>query len=370
MRIGIDAHVLGSRAGGNETYMRALLKAMHTHAPETDLCAFISPERRTHASPAYGFPTVPIPVRSSYLRVPLVLPWLAARHGVDVLHVQYTAPPYCPCPYVVSMHDVVVKRFPESMPFGDRNRLRLLSRHTLRRAARVFVLTDAMRREISETYGVPAERCDLVQPFRDPLFVPITDSERLAAARQKYKLPEQYILYVGQVQPRKNLVRVAQACARLRDHGLATPLVIVGRRAWLYGPMLEAIQALDLGDRIQFTGYVDREDLPVLYSGAALFAYISEYEGFGIPVLEALACGTPVLASTDPALLEVAGGEQSAACHVSPYDVDAIEEALVRLLTDTELRADLAARGPQRAAHFTPARTAQAALDGYAKAAP
>ena len=362
MKIGIDAHVLGTQAGGNETYMRGLLHALYTHAPESDILAFV--HRNTPATTC-EFPTAAIPLRKSFLRVPFALPWLARRSGIDLLHVQYTAPPYCPCPYVVSMHDAVALRFPESMPFLDRHRLRLLSRSTLHRAARIFVLTQAIRDEIADIYNLPTDRFDIVQPHTDPAFQPVTDDTALAAVRKKYALPEQYILYVGLLQPRKNLDRLAQAFARLRDRGLDHKLVIVGKRAWLYKEMLAHIDTLGLENRIVFTGYIDRADLPTLYSAAQAFAYISLYEGFGIPVLEAMSCGTPVLASTDPALREVTKG---AALHVDPYDIDAVEEALAGILTDTPLRERLRKEGPQQAATFTSERMARAALDGYEKA--
>ena len=365
MKVGIDAHVLGTQAGGNETYMHCLLRSLYTHAPDSDILAFVNRKAARDPAIAFGFPTVPIPVRQSCLRVPFALPWLAKKTGIDLLHVQYTAPPYCPCPYVVSMHDVVALRFPESMPFLDRHRLRLLSRSTLHRAARVFVLTEAIRDEMAAAYALPLDRFDVVQPCADPAFRPVTCGTALAALREKYTLPEHYVLYVGLLQPRKNLDRLAQAFARLRDRGLEHKLVIVGKRAWLYREMLAHIDALGLEDRLVFTGYVDRADLPALYSLAGAFAYISLYEGFGIPLLEAMACGAPVLASSDPALREVAGG---AALHVDPYDVDAIEEALSTILTDVALREGLREAGPRQAGRFTAEKTARAALDGYEKA--
>ncbi len=365
MKIGIDAHVLGTQAGGNETYMRQLLHALASAESGLDFLAYVNRNAHERGESAAGLPTAPIPIRSSYLRVPLGLPWLVKQTRADLLHVQYTAPPWCPCPFVVSMHDIVAWRFPESMPFADRHRLRLLSGRTLRRAARVFVLTEALRDEIIAEFNLSPSLFDVVQPPSDPLFRPVENADETARVKAKYGLPEDYVLYVGLLQPRKNLARLAEAFARLRERGLDPSLVIVGKHAWLYQEMLEKIDALGLGDRIHFTGYVDREDLPALYSRAAAFAYLSLYEGFGIPVLEALACGTPVLASTDPALVEVAGG---AAHHVDPLDVDAIEEGLATVLTDSELRNRLRTEGPHRAAYFTVERMAEAAIAGYQKA--
>jgi len=365
MKVGIDAHVLGTRAGGNESYMRNLLRALAAIAPDEELLAFVNRSRLESPQPAEGLPAVPLPLRSSYLRVPLLLPWLARQHRLDVLHVQYTAPFWTPCPYVVSMHDVVALRLPESMPFLDRHRLRHLSPRTLRRAARIFVLTRAVQQQIMEAYGIPEDRFDLVQPALEPRFRPLEDPEAADAIRARYGLPEKYVLYLGLLQPRKNLLRLAQAFAQMVDQGHPHHLVIAGREAWMHREMLQAIRSLNLGRRLQFTGYVPPEDLPTLLGAADVFAYVSLYEGFGIPVLEALACGVPTLSSTDPALLEVAGG---AALAVEATEVEAIAQGLGTLLSDESLRARLRTMGPERATSFTLEQMGRNALAGYRKA--
>lgn len=361
MKVGIDAHVLGTRAGGNETYMRDLLRALYSHRGDTEVVPFVHPD---YAGDAAGFAPWPLPVRSSYLRVPWFLSRAARQSGVDVLHVQYTAPPVSPCPYIVSMHDIVALRFPDSMPVMDRYRLRLLSGRTLRNAARVFVLTAAMRDEIAGAYGVPLERFDLVQPYVAAQFRPVSESA-CEAVRKKYGIRGPYVLHVGLLHPRKNLEGLARAFASLSREGCAHTLVVVGPKGWMYGGLVRRINALGLGERLHFTGYVERADLPALYAAADVFAYVSAYEGFGIPVLEALACGTPVLASTDPALCEVTGG---GAVHVPHQDDQAIAQGLRQLLEDPRLRAELREAGIKRAAEFTPGAMARAALAGYRKA--
>jgi glycosyltransferase involved in cell wall biosynthesis len=362
MRVGVDAHALGTGAGGNESYMRALLRALTTQAPNLDLVALVGSK---YTASADGFPTLrthPLAFKSSYARVPIGLPWAAWRAGLDILHVQYNAPPWCPCPYVTSVHDLCWERYPEFLPTRDRIRLQRLMPGTIRRAAQVFVLTDAMKVEISAAYAIPQDRFTVVSPAVDARFAPVSDPARLAAVRAKYSLPPEYVLYVGALQPRKNLARLATAFARLKDKGLTQRLVVVGRRAWLYGEMLAQIEALNLGDRLVFTGYVDGADLPALYGGADLFTYVSVYEGFGIPVLEALACGTPALVSHDPAIREVAG---NAALVCDPLDVDSIEAGLIRGLSDPGLRATLAEAGPRRAKTYSDNAMAAAAASGY-----
>lgn len=364
MKIGIDAHALGTRAGGNETYVRLLLRTLHEVAPETDILALVNRELHGRPNVAAGFPTHPLPTRSSWIRVPFVLPILAERLKLDLLMVQYNGPPVCRVPYVVAVHDMVQKRFPDVLPWVDRYRMRVLAAPTLRKARRVFCLTEAMRREAHELYNVPSEKIDVVPPALDPVFQPIRDEAELGAVRQECGLPERFILYTGALHPRKNLVRLAEAFGRLKDRGLPHRLVFTGKPVH-YSPLKKKLEALNLGDRLIFTGYVRTEDLPRLMSAADAFGFVSLYEGFGIPSAEAMACGTPTLVSTDPALVEVSGG---AALTCDPLDVDAIEEGLARLLTDNALRARLQQEGPERAKYYSAERMARAALAGFERA--
>lgn len=362
-RIGIDAHYLGQRAGGNETHVRHLLHGLRACYPTEDLRVYLHPDAGVDS--VEDFPASPIPVRSSYLRVPLALPWLTHRDKLDLLHVQYTAPPIMTRPYVVTMHDAVAFRFPESLPLADRHRLRLLSRNTLRRARRVFTVTEAMRRELSENFDLDPARIDVTPNALGTEMRPVADTAVLDRARERYGLPERFILYVGQLQPRKNLARLVEAYAALAEQGLPHDLVITGKPAWLTSDTFRAARQSKLRDRIRFTDYVAQEDLPALYTLADVFAFVSLYEGFGIPVIEALACGTPVLASTDPALTEVAGG---GALHVDPVDTTAIASALARLCDDAALRARLVEQGQPHARRYTPEALGRAALAGYRNA--
>lgn len=364
-RIGIDAHALGTRAGGNETFIRQLLLGLAEIAPDTDIVAYVHREVHENAYPACGFPTYPLAARSSWLRVPFALPAAARATGARLLHVQYIAPPRCPCPFVVTLHDMVWKRFPETLRAVDRLRLAALVPGTLRRAARVFVVSEAMKREAAELYGVPDDRMDVVYNSVDPLYQPVGDGFDAEAFRLRLGLPRHYIAYIGAVQPRKNIARLAEAVSRLRDRGLPHALVVAGKPAWLYGPLRRRLEELRLGDRLVFTGYLERDDLPRLLHAADAFAYVSLYEGFGLPVVEAMACGTPTLASAIPAHAETTAG---AALLCDPASVDAIEEGLARILTDAELRADLTREGPERARRFNHASMARAALEGYRRA--
>lgn len=361
-RIGIDAHYLGQHAGGNETHVRNLLRGLRECETDFDIRAYLHPGALDNAE---GFQTSRIPFRSSYLRVPVALPLMAARDKLDLLHVQYTAPPTNTCPYVVTMHDAVAFRFPESLPFLVRHRLRHFSGNTLRQARRVFTVTEAMRCELSEVFHIDPKKIDVTPNALGPEMRPVVDSDQLSRVREHYQLPERFILYVGQLQPRKNLARLVEAFIALASQGLPHQLVIVGKPAWAFHDTFAAARKSGLENRIQFTDYVPQEDLPALYTLAEVFAFVSLYEGFGIPVIEALACGTPVLCSTDPALVEVAGG---GALHVDPLDIHAITGGLSRLCGEESLRKKLIETGQEHVSRYTPRAVGDAALRGYRNA--
>lgn len=365
MKVGIDAHALGTQAGGNETFVRLLLLGLRSVAPDIDLVAYVNPGFPADSDLAAGFPVHFLSTRSSVSRVLYGLSAAVRDTHPDLLHVQYIAPPKCPCPFVVTLHDMAWKRVPETLPFHDRIRLAAWVPGALKRAARVLVVSDAMKREAMEIYRVPEDKLDVTPNSVDPRYRPVTDVERLATVRARYGLPERFVLYVGAIQPRKNLTRLATACKRLFQKGFPHALVIAGKPGWLHRRVLDELCALDLRDRLILPGYVDADDLPAFYAAADAFAYVSLYEGFGLPVVEAMACGTPVLTSTDPALAEVAG---DAALLCDARDVEAIQSSLERVLTDDTLRRRLRLAGFERAGHFTPRAMASAALTAYRRA--
>ena len=191
----------------------------------------------------------------------------------------------------------------------------------------------------------------------------MSDPGRLAAVRLRYELPERFVLFLGAMEPRKNLPRLLEAFAALAP-GLRRefPLVVAGAQGWLNDSVHEQAQKLGLGESVRFAGYIEQGDLAALYSLASVFAYPSVWEGFGLPVLEAMACGTPVLTSNVSSLPEVAG---AAAVLVPPADVDAMADGLSRLLCDSALRADLVARGLRRVGAFSWERCARETLAVY-----
>ena len=267
--------------------------------------------------------------------------------------------------HVVTIHDVLVLRFPDVLNPGyvtaRTRRLQAIARH----ATRIIADSDNTRRDAINLLGIAAERIDVIPLAADPALRPPEDRAVQENTLGRYGLRDQdYILYVGKIEPRKNVVRLATAFKAViaQAPDLTTRLVLAGSSRGLPDPTYRALQELGLGGRLLMPGRVPSEDLPALLHGARAVAYVSLYEGFGLPPLEAMACGTPVVASNTSSIPEVVG---NAGLLVDPYDVAAIAAALHRVLTDDALRTDLAARSLRRATHFSWAKTAELTLESY-----
>jgi glycosyltransferase involved in cell wall biosynthesis len=216
-----------------------------------------------------------------------------------------------------------------------------------------YVLADsqATKDDLSELYGTPPDKIEVLLSGVDVRFCPVTDAAALLTTRRQYNIGDRpYLFAVGTVQPRKNYSRLIQALARLREAGYDLDLVIAGGKGWLEDPIYATIRETAMQDYVRLIGFADEADLPALYSGAACTAFPSLCEGFGLPVLESMACGTPVVTSKVSSLPEVAG---DAALLIDPYDADAIADALRLLLDDSSLRQDLIQKGMERAKRFT-----------------
>jgi glycosyltransferase involved in cell wall biosynthesis len=226
-----------------------------------------------------------------------------------------------------------------------------------------------VRQDIIATYRIAPERVSVIPLAAPARYGPVTDERELQRVRQTYGINGEYILSVGSIQPRKNLVRLIAAYASLRraDAGSELPkLVLVGKRAWLYDETLRAIEESGVGNWIVLTGYVAETDLPALYSGAICFVYPSYFEGFGLPPLEAMKCGAPVIVGNRTSLPEVVG---DAGLLVDPFDENAIASAVTRLMNDSNLRAELRVKGLNRAKLFDWRETARRTLEVYEQAA-
>jgi glycosyltransferase involved in cell wall biosynthesis len=298
------------------------------------------------------------------LRVPLPVEAFAGRTDL-YFATDFALPPTLPrTRTAIFIHDLTYLRVPDAAVPALAAYLGAVVPRALKRADVVIVNSEATKSDIMDIYDTPAERIATIQFGVHPHFTP--SNKPFAALRSKYSLPEQpYILAVGTVQPRKNYARLIEALGTLRDSGLDVTLAIAGGRGWMDSPIFDTVVRLKLESHVRFLGYVDDADLPALYTHAAVFTMPSLYEGFGLPVLEAMACGTPVVTSTVSSLPEAAG---DAALLVDPTDVEAIADALRRILTDHGLAQHLGAKGLAHVTPYTWGRTAGQLADAFDKA--
>lgn len=356
---------------GSRTYMANLAARLPFAAPDMDFVFYATdpdaPHIRALAPGAKNVAFRPIP-HGRFGRLVFPFPARAARE-VDVLHCQYVGPlvggPAC----VLSIHDILHETMPAFFPRGLGSLMRLCYPGSARKAARVLTISRFSLEEIVARYRVPRDRIAYAHLGVDPAFAPVADAGAMAALRERLGIPDgPYILSLGRIEPRKNIPGLVAAYGLVRQRlGKAAPsLVLAGGRDRLFADFHARITADGAGEGIVFAGSVPQEDLPTLFSGAAVFAYPSFGEGFGLPVAEAMACGAPVVASSAPAVPEVAG---EAALLVAPEDTTGLADALVRVLTDPVLAADLAARGLARARELTWEPAVALCLDAYRRAA-
>ena len=370
MRIAIDAHAVGTGLGGNESYATNLIEALAAIDSVNEYTLYVTrPEAITKFSGRWpNFIVRQTRPHTPLIRIPLTLSAELRKNPVDVLHVQFTAPPFAPCPVVVSIHDLSFEHLPQTFNRRSRAQLRLTVRRTARKAAHILALSEHARSDIVSTYGIPPARVTAIPLAAADRFQPVTDERELQRVRHTYAIAGDYILTVGSIQPRKNLSRLILAYTRLcRESLSANPpkLVIVGRQAWLVGETLRAIRESGFSNSIILTGYVPDADLPALYSGAKCFVYPSFFEGFGLPPLEAMKCGVPVIAGNRTSLVEVVG---DAGLLVNPLDPDEIAASLSRVLNNSDLREVLRVKGLNRSELFNWKETAKRTLEVYQRA--
>jgi glycosyltransferase involved in cell wall biosynthesis len=268
-----------------------------------------------------------------------------------------------PVPTVVTIHDMSLTMYPRYHPF----RRVLLNRPFVdlaaRRAAAVITVSQSAKRDIVRIYGLPSERVHVVHEAAAPSFRPIADRAELERVRRQYRLPERFILYVGTIEPRKNLPKLIEGfAARHKTGELPHQLVCAGPYGWLSRDIEQRIERLHVTNAVRFTGYVPFDDLPALYSLAEMFVFPSLYEGFGLPVIEAMASGTPVITGSVPALTEIAGG---AIARVEDLRAETLGHAMVALGRDADRRRHLSMLGLARARTFSWERAARETLDVY-----
>jgi glycosyltransferase involved in cell wall biosynthesis len=277
-----------------------------------------------------------------------------AQSPPDALFVPaHVLPPIHPRSSLVTIHDLGYLHFPKAHPWHQRLYLDLSTRWNARNAAHLLADSKATRNDLVTTYGVPAKKVTVAYPGSDESLAPVHDADAIEETKARYGIGgARYLLYLGTLQPRKNLARLVEAFARFTAHHASSgiQLVLAGKRGWLYDDLFEQMRRRGLDERVRFPGYVAEEDKAALLSGALAFVFPSLHEGFGIPVLEAQACGCPVVTSNTSSLPEVAG---DGALLVDPGDTADIANAMERIATEPGLRDDLSSRGFANARRFS-----------------
>ena len=361
MIIGIDGHMLGDHSGGNESFYYNVLKCMNVD--KNDRVYLFVKDGVDTTEFENKFIIVRFKSANALVRNFIELPKLCKKYNLDLLHTQYFIPFYRPCKVVCTIHDICFEHYKNIFTKKEYIRQKLLIPYAAKKSKLVFTVSEDAKKDIVDKYGLSNEKVIVTYNAVNEMFRKLDDKElNSQELRQKFGLGEErYILSVGNLQPRKNLPRLIEAYHKVCDEVTEkVNLVIVGKKAWMYEDIFR--DAKNGNGKIIFTDYVSVEDLVRLYNEAACFVYPSFFEGFGIPALEAMACGTPIATSNKTALPEVVG---DAGLMFDPFDVNAIKNSIIQLLCDDELCSDLIKKGEIQKQKFNWNETAKIIMESY-----
>jgi glycosyltransferase involved in cell wall biosynthesis len=368
LTIGIDASraVLTQRTG-TEHYSASLLHAL-AELPEAaaqPIALYVNLRNPQSAirnlqfdlPPAWRIRAIPFPRLWTHVR----LSWEMLTRPPRTLFVpSHVVPLWHPRRTVVTIHDLGYLEYPQAHTRASWLYLHLSTWFSAHAARHVIAISEATKRDLIKHYKIKPGKIEVIYHGRDPIFTPVTDTAKIEQTLKKYGINQPYCVHIGTLQPRKNLGVLVQAWDILRARMESPPqLLLAGKRGWLYDSLLQSVKERNLGDLVKFADYVERDDLPTLYSAALALTFPSLYEGFGLPPLEAMSCGTPVLASTASSVPEVVG---DAGILLDPKDAGAWADAVQRVVQDDSLREDLSRRGLVRANQFTWERCARETL--------
>lgn len=373
MKIGINAlFIRPGWHGGTEVYLRNLLRTLPVVGSEHEFYLFTNKENhKTFPVLASNIKRVLIPIPASIkpLRVlmeQIALPYYATKLKLDVIHGPgYTCPVFAPCARVVTIHDLQYQYFPDIYPKGQYLFFKVFIPLSARTSTMVITDAQSTRRDLEQFLSIPEEKVQVIYLAPDPRFAQKPSPIHIQAVKVQYNLPDKYILTVSSFRPQKNTVRLVKAYHQLKNKGVSHKLVLIGRKLTPYAEIQQLVRQLALENDVIATGYVPDEVLPSIYAGASLFVFPSFFEGFGIPVLEAMACGVPVVLSKAASLPEVGG---DAGYYIDPYGIDDITEAMYQVLSDPVLYESLSVQGQRHAQKFSWERTAQATIEVYRRA--
>ncbi len=371
IHIGLNAHLLSLaetyRGTGASQYIHNLLLNLPYTDEENRYTVFLG-ERRFDAPPSLNLKFSRLPTGSPLGRIfweQAVQPFVLRREGIDLLHsLAFVSPLVSPCPTVVTIYDLSFLLFPRSFQRLRRFYLGLFTRISAQKARRVIAVSENTRRDIVRLLEIPPEKVEVIHCGVGEIFRPLPEGE-VDNFRRRRGLPERFILFIGTLEPRKNVATLIEAYSLLIARYPSLKLIIGGAKGWFCEGIFAEVDRLGLQGRVLFPGYIPQRELPFWYNAAELFVYPSLYEGFGLPPLEAMACGTPVIASDASSLPEVVG---EAGMLVNPLDVEALAEAMGHVLSDEALRRGMSERGLKRARRFSWRKMAHETVQLYRRA--
>ena len=369
MRFGIDVTALPSELYGAGNYIVNLTQTLIRTDPANDYLIFSKPQQaelfagRGHAQVV----RVSLPTRLHRIAwEQTFFPLLIRRYHLDVVHSpHYTSPILASCTRVVTFHDMTFFLHPEAHLLYKTVFFRAIMPVSARRADALIAISQNTRNDIVRLFPIDPAKVYTIPYGIASIFRPVPKPMQGRILR-KYGLPAQFVLYVGNLEPRKNLPMLLRAFNRLVQRGLPHALVLAGSRGWKDEEIFATLRGLNLGHRVFLPGYIPQTELPALYSAASLFVYASLYEGFGLPVLEAISCGVPVITSNAASMPEIVGG---GGVLIDPNDEFELTDAMSRVLTDDDLRTRLVGEGLERSRSFSWERAAQETLAVYERAA-
>ncbi|MEA3459586.1 MAG: glycosyltransferase family 1 protein [Chloroflexota bacterium] len=367
MRIGIDARTVYYRKAGIGQYILRLIEGLAEVDSQNEYLVLQSRKDNDVLAQKSNFKQASLWTPSHHRLEQLALPLEINPLGLDVLHSPDFIPPFRRnCKSVITIHDLAFLLYPHFLTKESARYYGQIDQAVIR-TDHIIAVSEATKQDAVRLLGVPERKITVIHEAASPIYHPLDKEEARRKVGERYGLSGDFILFVSTIEPRKNLLTLLRAYRQLLDDYKAeADLVVAGRKGWLFEEVFALAEKLRLTDRVHFLGRVPVDDLPYLYNAARLFVLPSFYEGFGLPPLEAMACGTPVVVSNVSALPEVVG---DAGLLVDPENVSELAVAIWRVLTDEELRAELVEKGLKRAKCFSWKRAAQETLEIYRRLA-
>jgi len=366
MKIGIDTHAAEREGTGNCTYIRNLVSALSQVDKQNEYVLYGINIQHTFYRQFHdreNFRIRKLAVENALVRNPFLLTRATLKDALDILHVQYIRPPFHSGKLVVTIHDLGFLHYPDFFSKFEVLRSRLLIRSTAKRSGAIITGSHFSKQDIVDSYGIHPGKIQVISLGVSPCFSPASDPLETRKILRKYGIQKPYLLFVGRLNPRKNIISIVKTFSLMkREHHLPHRLILVGKKDFKTRRTLLSVDKIEHKEDLLFTGFVHDRDLPFLYREADVFLYPSLYEGVGLPVLEAMRSGVPVVSSNTSGLKEIAG---DAGVLVDPLDLSEISQAVLRIISDPDFRSTCRTRGISLTEKLTWLATAQQTLKVY-----